>query len=125
MAEADEKDGAARLSEDDKRARAAAINRKTRPRRLGREEEAVAADGSSRAAAGRRVAEVEEVTAPLLLVFSFGLIAKPIAMRVQSPAFSEGGSIPRTHTCDGKDVSPPLSWSGVPEGSEEPRPDLR
>jgi Raf kinase inhibitor-like YbhB/YbcL family protein len=31
-----------------------------------------------------------------------------------SPAFSEGQLIPRDHTCDGKNLSPPLSWSGVP-----------
>ena len=31
-----------------------------------------------------------------------------------SPAFAEGGSIPRQHTCDGQDASPPLSWSDVP-----------
>jgi Raf kinase inhibitor-like YbhB/YbcL family protein len=41
-----------------------------------------------------------------------------MALRVQSPAFSEGGQIPRSYTCDGKDVSPPLSWSGVPEGAK-------
>lgn len=34
---------------------------------------------------------------------------------LKSPAFSEGGSIPRQHTCDGTDVSPALSWSGAPE----------
>ncbi len=37
-----------------------------------------------------------------------------MAMRVESSAFSDGGKIPRPHTCDGKDLSPPLSWSGVP-----------
>lgn len=31
-----------------------------------------------------------------------------------SPAFAEGGSIPRQHTCDGQDASPPLSWSEAP-----------
>jgi Raf kinase inhibitor-like YbhB/YbcL family protein len=41
-----------------------------------------------------------------------------MALRVQSPAFFEGGQIPRSYTCDGKDVSPPLSWSGVPEGAK-------
>jgi Raf kinase inhibitor-like YbhB/YbcL family protein len=41
-----------------------------------------------------------------------------MAMRIESAAFSEGGQIPRSHTCDGKDVSPPLSWSGVPEGAK-------
>ena len=29
-------------------------------------------------------------------------------------AFSEGGAIPRRHTCDGEDLSPALSWSGAP-----------
>jgi len=35
-----------------------------------------------------------------------------------STAFQEGGPIPRKHTCDGSDVSPPLAWSGVPEGTK-------
>jgi Raf kinase inhibitor-like YbhB/YbcL family protein len=34
-----------------------------------------------------------------------------------SPAFPPGGSIPRRHTCEGEDVSPPLRWSGAPEGA--------
>ena len=29
-------------------------------------------------------------------------------------AFSQGGAIPRRHTCDGEDLSPALSWSGAP-----------
>jgi hypothetical protein len=41
-----------------------------------------------------------------------------MAMRIESSAFSEGGRIPRRYTCDGKDVSPPLSWSGTPEGAK-------
>jgi Raf kinase inhibitor-like YbhB/YbcL family protein len=36
------------------------------------------------------------------------------AMQVTSGAFSEGGTIPTQCTADGKDVSPPLSWSGAP-----------
>ena len=32
-----------------------------------------------------------------------------------SSAFEDGGPIPRVHTCDGKDLSPPLSWSHPPE----------
>ena len=35
-------------------------------------------------------------------------------LKLTSTAFSEGGMIPKQYTCDGKDVSPPLSWSGVP-----------
>ena len=34
---------------------------------------------------------------------------------LESSAFEEGGSIPRQHTCDGKDSSPPLSWTDAPE----------
>ena len=56
----------------------------------------------------------------LLLVLSLGLIAKgaPMAIHIESSAFSEGGTIPRQYTCDGRDISPPLSWSGVPEGAK-------
>lgn len=33
---------------------------------------------------------------------------------VESAAFKEGGMIPGKYTCDGADISPPLSWSGIP-----------
>lgn len=36
---------------------------------------------------------------------------------VTSTAFSDGGSIPSRHTCDAEDVSPPLEWTGAPEGT--------
>ena len=39
-------------------------------------------------------------------------------MKLTSPTFPEGGAIPRQYTCDGKDVSPPLTWSGVPPGAK-------
>jgi Raf kinase inhibitor-like YbhB/YbcL family protein len=35
-------------------------------------------------------------------------------MQVTSRAFNEGGTIPTQFSGDGKDVSPPLSWSGAP-----------
>ncbi len=35
-------------------------------------------------------------------------------MRVTSSTFAEGESIPRTYTCDGDDISPPLSFHDVP-----------
>ena len=41
-----------------------------------------------------------------------------MALHVESSAFSEGSQIPRQYTCDGKDISPPLSWSGVPEAAK-------
>jgi Raf kinase inhibitor-like YbhB/YbcL family protein len=34
-----------------------------------------------------------------------------------SSAFAHGGAIPRRHSCDGADRSPPLSWSTPPAGT--------
>jgi Raf kinase inhibitor-like YbhB/YbcL family protein len=34
-----------------------------------------------------------------------------------SSAFAAGAPIPRQHTCEGADVSPPLSWSGAPSAA--------
>jgi hypothetical protein len=36
---------------------------------------------------------------------------------VKSPAFAEDKPIPQKYTGDGEDVSPPLTWSGVPHGT--------
>ena len=36
----------------------------------------------------------------------------------KSPVFNEGGDIPAEFTCDGKDISPPLEWSGVPQNAQ-------
>lgn len=41
---------------------------------------------------------------------------KPMAFTLHS-SFKPNGEIPRTFTADGKDVSPPLSWSGAPSGT--------
>ncbi len=38
-------------------------------------------------------------------------------MKLQSAVFNHDGEIPKLYTCDGKDVSPPLAWSGVPKGA--------
>lgn len=35
-------------------------------------------------------------------------------MRISSSAFADGAAIPRRHTCDGEDISPPLAWSAAP-----------
>ena len=40
-----------------------------------------------------------------------------LKIEVTSSAFGEGDAIPMKHTCDGEDTSPPLRWSGVPEGT--------
>ncbi|MGD1982731.1 MAG: YbhB/YbcL family Raf kinase inhibitor-like protein [Chromatiaceae bacterium] len=38
-----------------------------------------------------------------------------MTLSLRSSAFDDGGEIPREHTCEGDDTSPPLSWSGVPQ----------
>ena len=39
-------------------------------------------------------------------------------MELKSSVFEAGGMIPKKYTCDGPDVSPPLSWSDVPVGTK-------
>jgi len=39
-------------------------------------------------------------------------------MQLTSTVFTEGAAIPAKHTCDAKNVSPPLKWSGVPTGAK-------
>jgi Raf kinase inhibitor-like YbhB/YbcL family protein len=39
-------------------------------------------------------------------------------MQVSSAAFKNGQPIPADYTCDGKNISPPLSWSSAPAGTE-------
>jgi phosphatidylethanolamine-binding protein (PEBP) family uncharacterized protein len=43
---------------------------------------------------------------------------KIMTMTVTSPAFNPLQTIPKKHTCDGPDVSPPLSWTGVPKNAK-------
>jgi Raf kinase inhibitor-like YbhB/YbcL family protein len=37
-----------------------------------------------------------------------------MTLEISSPAFSEGGTIPRKYTGDGENLSPPLRWRGAP-----------
>ena len=41
-----------------------------------------------------------------------------MSLKLVSSAFEEGGAIPKKYTCEGQDVSPPLAWSGVPQGAK-------
>ena len=43
---------------------------------------------------------------------------KAMTLTLTSTAFAHEGVIPKIHTCEGKDVSPPLSWSGVPANAK-------
>jgi Raf kinase inhibitor-like YbhB/YbcL family protein len=38
--------------------------------------------------------------------------------QLSSPAFGEGETIPRQHTGDGKDTSPPLTWNDPPANTK-------
>jgi Raf kinase inhibitor-like YbhB/YbcL family protein len=44
--------------------------------------------------------------------------ARIMDIKITSPAFEEGGLIPPKYTCDGADISPPLQWDAVPEGTK-------
>ena len=41
-----------------------------------------------------------------------------MSIEVTSPVFTGGASIPVKHRCVGEDTSPPLRWSGVPQGTK-------
>ena len=41
-----------------------------------------------------------------------------MAMTLNSPAFKQDDQIPSKYTCEGEDLSPPLAWDGVPEGTK-------
>lgn len=57
-----------------------------------------------------------------LFVFLFACTGKDASKKggpemeinLKSPAFAEAGMIPQKFTCDGEDISPALSWSGIP-----------
>jgi hypothetical protein len=40
-------------------------------------------------------------------------------IKLASSAITAGGAIPVDYTCDGRDVSPPLEWTGVPDKTVE------
>ncbi len=40
------------------------------------------------------------------------------SLALTSAAFVHHGEIPAKYTCEGEDISPPLSWSGVPSGTK-------
>ncbi len=41
-----------------------------------------------------------------------------MAFILTSSAFSHDGSIPSRYTCEGEDISPPLSWMNVPDAAQ-------
>jgi len=43
---------------------------------------------------------------------------KTMEIKITSAAFEEGGMIPEKYTCDGMDISPPLAWTSIPDGTK-------
>lgn len=60
--------------------------------------------------------------AAVLLAVQAWLIADAagttMALTLSSSAFKQGGKIPSKYTCEGDDVSPPLSFDGIPAGTK-------
>jgi Raf kinase inhibitor-like YbhB/YbcL family protein len=52
----------------------------------------------------------------LILVFFVLIINNygAYAMKLTSTAFNDGDILPSVYTCDGRGISPPLSWSDIP-----------
>ncbi len=58
----------------------------------------------------------------LILIF-FGILSvflkgEAMSFTIESPAFQNGQEIPSVYTCQGRDISPPLAWSGIPAGTK-------
>ena len=41
-----------------------------------------------------------------------------MALILTSPSFTNQAEIPATFTCEGKDISPAIAWSGAPESAK-------
>ncbi|MEK7311397.1 MAG: YbhB/YbcL family Raf kinase inhibitor-like protein [Chloroflexota bacterium] len=41
-----------------------------------------------------------------------------MSFELRSAAFTAGAAIPRTYTCDGQDISPPLQWNDPPANTK-------
>ena len=54
----------------------------------------------------------------LIVIFSCFVKGEAMSFTITSPAFENGSKIPTVYTCQGRDISPPLSWSGMPSGTK-------
>jgi Raf kinase inhibitor-like YbhB/YbcL family protein len=46
------------------------------------------------------------------------LQGEPTSLTLQSTAFNDGNSIPVKYTCNGENISPPLSWKDAPQNTK-------
>jgi Raf kinase inhibitor-like YbhB/YbcL family protein len=59
------------------------------------------------------------ITAVLLPVFVTGVLrAGGAPMKLSSPSFKSGESIPRQFTCEGESINPPLAIENIPPGTK-------
>lgn len=59
------------------------------------------------------------VSLSFLFIITINTFAKEgAAMQIKSAAFEENGLIPKKYTCDGQNVSPPLTWTKPPTGAK-------
>jgi len=61
-----------------------------------------------------RSATVVAVLAPIALSAQ-----APAAIKVTSATMTDGAPVPRQHTPDGRNDSPPIAWAGVPASAKE------
>lgn len=54
-----------------------------------------------------------------LVVPALGACSGDDAMTLRSSAFEDGGTIPVRLSCEGDNLSPPLTWTNVPEAAQE------
>jgi Raf kinase inhibitor-like YbhB/YbcL family protein len=52
-------------------------------------------------------------------LLGFALQPEPQKITVTSPAFTNGQPLPVDYTADGKNISPPLTWSSLPAATKE------
>ena len=66
----------------------------------------------------RIISVVFRVVLCLGALIVWGFPGQVHGFELMSPAFKSGGMIPSVHTCQGKNISPPLAWSGAPSGTK-------
>lgn len=85
----------------------------------GKGTEGKASDGSSKAKQGESKAPLPEGEREPGITPQQRKKATTASLVLKSPAFKGGSPIPTRFTCEGNNVSPPLRWPGVPEGTSE------
>jgi Raf kinase inhibitor-like YbhB/YbcL family protein len=70
----------------------------------------------------RNVALAAMIIITLVIFFNIGCVEDQQNrfgnMKLLSAAFEDGEAIPSEYTCDGSDISPPLSFSSIPENTK-------